>query len=287
MATTTVDDNGRDTSTRMPLVTLLVMLVTPDMARGWLATQANNRRVTPGRVSQFARDILAGNWMLNGETIVFDENGRLLDGQHRLHAVIEAGIPVRMAVARNVPAAAMATLDQGRPRGLGDVLQIDSQKNANLLAAIVRWVYKYEHTAMQSQGPISHSELLVTLERHPKILDSVQMMTSLPRIGAPAPIGFVHYWGARTTSAAKADEFAHSLAHGSDMGGNGLPAGHPIFLLRERLLRERLGKSKLPAIEVCALSIIAWKYFIADRRLRHLRWRAKGPAAQPFPTFDS
>lgn len=54
--------------------------------------------------------------------IAFDTNGRLIDGQHRLHAIIEAGVPIQISVTRGCSAASFSILDRGANRSQSDIL---------------------------------------------------------------------------------------------------------------------------------------------------------------------
>jgi len=100
------------------------MTVTPDRAFEWLERANNrNRAVSQAVVQRYARDMKAGNWRLSHQGIAFDVNGILLDGQHRLWAVVEANVPVEMFVWTNVPADTRQIIDGGRGRTLVDRLQ--------------------------------------------------------------------------------------------------------------------------------------------------------------------
>ncbi|MBR1526588.1 MAG: hypothetical protein IJ640_08010, partial [Prevotella sp.] len=61
---------------------LTVELVTPAQARKWLADMRTNRAIKPRLVNRYARQMTRGNWHDNGETLKFDTNGKLCDGQH-------------------------------------------------------------------------------------------------------------------------------------------------------------------------------------------------------------
>lgn len=83
----------------------VVETITPAIAREYLKANVNNPRgqkVRMARVKQYAHDMANGLWELNGEAIVFDKNGVLKNGAHRLAAIILANIPVDMAVTRGV-----------------------------------------------------------------------------------------------------------------------------------------------------------------------------------------
>src|SRR5699024_367415 len=100
-----------------------------------------NRRKRDRRIESYARDMRAGSWVMTGEAIKFAPSGRLLDGQNRLSAVIEAGIPVRMSVLRNVPESAMPLMDAGIIRNRADAVYLEglvaNPSNAKDLAAAV------------------------------------------------------------------------------------------------------------------------------------------------------
>lgn len=95
-------------------------LVTPKIAKEWLeANYSKQRRLNRAEVLRYARDIRLGMWVGdNGQTITFSSDGYLCDGQHRLHAIIEAGQAVEAFVIRSSRTAEeiMRTIDQGSKR---------------------------------------------------------------------------------------------------------------------------------------------------------------------------
>lgn len=85
------------------MLKMTVETITPEKAREYLkANTKNYRKLSRSAIIRFADDMKAGRWELNGEPIVFDENGVLKDGQHRLAAIIMANVSVKMAVTRGV-----------------------------------------------------------------------------------------------------------------------------------------------------------------------------------------
>ncbi|MFA4972409.1 MAG: hypothetical protein WC683_07330 [bacterium] len=89
--------------------------ITLDTAKRYLAASKGNRRINEFRVDTYVRDMLAGRWYI-GETIKFDSNGVLLDGHHRLLAILKYGLPVRSLVTRNLPPESIRGIDLGQPR---------------------------------------------------------------------------------------------------------------------------------------------------------------------------
>lgn len=130
-----------------------MVLITPEKARYWIENfNPDNRHVRLKRVEMLADAIKKGQWMQNGETIKFTPQGRLLDGQHRLHAIIMADQPVWCAVAYNVPETAMGTIDVTAARTAGDLLKFNGYVDCNRLAAASKAAYCYEGGWFKSLG---------------------------------------------------------------------------------------------------------------------------------------
>lgn len=118
------------------------VFVTPEMAAQWLARNIDrNRNVKKSRISGYVRDILSNNWVLTGEAIKFDVDGRLIDGQNRCHAIVSAGCGAWVLVVRGISQEALVVLDSGSARNTGDMLVItglSERADAKDVGAIAR-----------------------------------------------------------------------------------------------------------------------------------------------------
>ena len=123
---------------REPDLDLEIMTITPELAQEWLDRGGTNRKTTRRRIEAMTAAIQRGEWQLTGEAIKLDHQGRVRDGQNRLHAIVEAGIPVRSVVARGVNEDAFDVMDTGRSRNAADVLHIHGYPSQNALAAAAR-----------------------------------------------------------------------------------------------------------------------------------------------------
>ena len=98
--------------------------ITPEMAKKYLMFNTSNRALRKSLVSMYAKDMREGNWKLTHQGIAFNCDGTLLDGQHRLSAIIEAGVPVQMMVARGVERECQIAMDDHAKRNAGDALSL-------------------------------------------------------------------------------------------------------------------------------------------------------------------
>ena len=102
-----------------------VLTVTPAHAEKWLEMNTGNRRIRPSHVRHLASQMEQGRWMLSPEPIVFSKN-RLLDGQHRLSAVLMSGCTIKASVALVQDEDVFRVLDQGVNRNNSDLTGIPS-----------------------------------------------------------------------------------------------------------------------------------------------------------------
>lgn len=115
----------------------VIETITPAKAVEYLATSKGNRPISKIVVRSYADSMRQGKWFLNGVPIIFDNNGCVIDGHHRLNAIIQSGIPVQTAVCRGVQSEAFTTIDQGRSKSLGQLLAMQGTDNYNITASIV------------------------------------------------------------------------------------------------------------------------------------------------------
>lgn len=113
-------------------------LITPSIARELLESNLTNRRLRREVVLVYSRDIKNGKWKQDtGELIKISKENVLLDGQHRLHAVIEANTPVFFHIAKDVDDSVFDVLDTGKMRGGADTLQVQGIKHYSRVSSII------------------------------------------------------------------------------------------------------------------------------------------------------
>lgn len=255
--------------------------INPDRAVEILThSNVNFRKLSTKRATKLADDLSAGVWDVNGETVKFNSDGTLKDGQHRLQACVVAGVPLKTFVVYGITND--VNIDSGVPRKLSDILSNQGETDVFALVASLRLMYKHEKGAMRAAGGgvASNYELIDVLRRHPGIRDSVRSTYSARSLMPPSVAGFVHYV-ASLKNAGAAGQFFNAIATGEN-----LVKDDPAFVLRARLLANRSAKAKLHQIEVLALTIKAWSLYAAGRSVKTLKWTANGPSAQEFPSFE-
>jgi len=116
----------------------VVTTISPTQAHALLAKSGQNRRIRPSHVKSLARAIVNSEWMLTHQAIAFDTNDRILDGHHRLKAIIEADISVRTILVTGCNPETFRCLDLGAKRSVADVLGSEDRKSIETLTKIAR-----------------------------------------------------------------------------------------------------------------------------------------------------
>lgn len=101
-----------------------LMTITPQQAQQWLENQGKNRKLSPKHVLYLSEEIKQGRWRLTHQGIAFGDDGKLLDGQHRLAAIIKSGIGIKSLVTTGVPVGEFTILDRGMPRDMAAITNI-------------------------------------------------------------------------------------------------------------------------------------------------------------------
>lgn len=249
-----------------------IVTVTPALAKTWLEANTINRSWRPSHVAAFARDMRAGRWMINGGTITFDTTGTLLDGQHRLMAVIEANLPMQFIVVSGVAREAMPTIDSGIARTGGDVLKMRGDQNCFGLAAtlrLLRWYDSGEHTVNALLARLSNAEMAELPNRYPGIQDAVGRIyhdAGLKGVrAANAGLCAVYYKGYVVTPG-RAERFVSALSSGADMR-----IGDPRLTLRN-WCAGRATRRRTESYHAFAVAIKAWNGFVTGSPVKVLKF---------------
>jgi hypothetical protein len=110
--------------------------VTPQMAEELLKMNIQNNR-TPVKKLYYAGIMARNEWVLTGETIKFDELGRLVDGQNRLYAIVHSKTPQELEFRFNLDPDVFKYIDSVKTRTLGDRLKTSGYINTNQIAAVI------------------------------------------------------------------------------------------------------------------------------------------------------
>jgi hypothetical protein len=249
-----------------------VIRITPDMAKAWIKKNHNRQRnISPGHVQHLAQQMTAGQWQLNGEPIILDQDSNLLDGQHRLSAIIQSGIPCEMLVVFGIPSESFPTIDAGKTRSASNVLAIHGAKNYTLIASTLYGVWNYRRAlaANGGKGGSLNSHLRPSrrdvLEEYEANSESYQHAAHL----AMKCKGLVGTGPTSIVAAVAILDGQQSLElvnYFFELTGTGvnISINSPVYRLRERFIKNKGSMSKLSSNHLVLLTAKAWNLFARD-----------------------
>ncbi len=141
-----------------------IVLVTPKIANEWLISNMKNRRVSHTSVAKYSSMMKSGEWIDCIGSISFDESGALIDGQHRLLAVVESGVSSKFVVVKNVRKMARLVVDTGKVRTASDAIAISRPDiptaESHVITGAVKMmiVYQSGHPAWSLKSGLYWSE---------------------------------------------------------------------------------------------------------------------------------
>jgi hypothetical protein len=246
--------------------------ISPVKAAEYLKFNKSNRHLVEARVQFYQRQMERGQWKLTGDPIRFNSSD-LIDGQHRLQAIVRSGVTIRMLVIRNLDSDVFDVLDTGRNRQAGDVLSSYGYGNVFLLASAGRYLYHIERQIVPSNPSLSNAEILQTVNRH---RDIVSLVTDIQahKFARSGVLVAILYW---LEQCPKGDGFVEAFLTGAD-----LKVTSPIYQLRERVINDRtLIATKRNRVIVIAMIFRTFNNWLAGKPFTKLA--AITPTEFPWP----
>ena len=262
-----------------------VVEITPKLAAQWLKTIVHQRPLNGVTLDKYIHQLQNGGWALNGETIKFDAQGHLMDGQHRLQAIVKANKKAKSVVVRGIAPDAVNTIDTGRNRDVRDAMVYAGVKHASFaLAGAARYAWRITtDPRMQYRNMGSNQEILDYYRAATGFDNSIKFGDLAKGVIRSQAIGTALHYLFRQKNVELADQFMLQLGEGT-----GLNKDDTVYHLRERLIKNATMKAKLPRKDVAAMIIKAWNLCRAGKLQaprQAVMWAAKGPNAEDFPTI--
>ncbi len=258
------------------MITAGIETITPEMASEYFRNALDrNRRVSDKHVAIIAKAILDKEWVINGEGIIFDVNGRLIDGQHRLLACIKANRPIVTIVVRGIEETALAfeTVDSGKKRSLSDVMSILNVNNpaqmANALTALN--AIQLHQNGIRPITIIDSQLTSCTIRKAVELYENNQDMVKIVdivrgyRFGSIVSAGVVGALWYYTSKAhpEEANKFWRAFC------GDSMFRVTEADAIRDRLIMARKGNSNVKTSYRIALLVLAWNAYITKTPIQN------------------
>ncbi len=220
----------------MPTITTETKMVSPQFAEDLLKTNPINRGVAYHRVLVYTNQMRQGKWMTNGETIKVSDTGKLLDGQHRLYAIIEYGAPVEMTITRGISESAFKTIDTGQPRRASQIAAMAGIQNANVVTPAAMVLYRLFMSAGR-EASVPPGELILVANAFPALQKWSPFIKAQGGVSPLPPaclLAALVYFEDIAKKPRLAEDFFKGIQKGEE-----LTSGSPILALRNSMLNAK------------------------------------------------
>lgn len=252
--------------------------VTPALAEAWLKKNINNRDVSETHVKRLAAEMREGNWKCNGETIKFAIGGELLDGQHRLTAIVRSRTTQRILIVRGLSKDAFDTIDIGRRRSNSDAMKVAHIPEYKRVALALPIVVGYDRKLLELRAKFQPHEALTLLQNYPDLPEVLQELGTKRCPLVTRAFFDALYYIFRRQDKVMAMEYMAALRDG--VNADVLNAWR---IVRERLIREcakSKGTGKIDDINIAALIIKGWNHARSGTDAQRVAWK---PDQEDFP----
>jgi hypothetical protein len=238
-----------------------VVTITPEIAAQWLKANRLNRPVRRTVWEGYSAQMSEGKWRVNGQAIIIAENEDILDGQHRLLAIIDAGVPIKSLVVYGISAEAFATIDTGAVRTPADALYLHFHEHpvmaVKAAATAAQWCARLERGTVLGHRRMCNRDIIDYVAAHQSFFQWAETLNSYPKDARPLSIGIG--CALYELFARKHQELANQFMAALYTGEN-LTRKDVEFLLRQALLKDSQRTTKLPATAKVRMVVKAWNW---------------------------
>lgn len=257
--------------------------ITPDQAKEYLKCNNINRPVVQTAVDKYANLMERGDWKLNGEALCFTEGGALVNGQHRLLAIIKSGKTIPMLVVRGCEDGSFLTYDQGRSRTAADIFALSDIPNASQMSSCIQKYVKLKagHSIIKAVGKKGNNKNKATRR---ELLDLYYQY----EVSWKDWFKDAHKWYYKTKLLKAPEVVAYCMYLTKDKGHsnqcvydffNGLFTGitdkSSILLLRNKMISDLISKKTMTPQYKQQLFVKAWNAYICNKEMKALNWSDK------------
>ncbi len=252
----------------------IAMTITPECASDWLENRnlPLNRTLSETIAKRYADTMRAGRWLLTHQGIAFDKDGFVIDGQHRLRAIVLAGVPVELFVIPNCDPATFAVLDSGHKRQAAHLLHHPYAKTIASAARYLGVVTGAIPSSTAVQGGVYASTMdtdlvLRIVEDWPELIDLAKDVTACgthSKVTGPPHLAVVAQ-AARTRHQHLIAPWLQGVTFGAELA----PTDTRLHL-RNRFARDHRALSHQKQLGY-NLIVKAWNGYTAGRQLTLLK----------------
>lgn len=230
-------------------------IINPEFAHKLLKYNPKNRRLNQAHVKMLASQMEAGLFMPELGFISFDKKGKMIDGQHRLNAIIESQASFKMKILTGLDSQVRNIIDTGMKRSLADTLRMDGIENATVVSGAIAKIIIFEQYGRfdaKADRKFHNADYKKAIKNHPEIIICSQKLRPSPIFRRPSQI-LALYVLCYKVAPRKADDFFLRL-----MTGENLEKNSPLLEIRRIVLNKIGTRNNVAMTDLIFALISVW-----------------------------
>ncbi|SNB07231.1 conserved hypothetical protein [Flavobacterium psychrophilum] len=244
-------------------------LISPEVAKTILQNNSGNRNISNAKLMEYYNQMIQGKYKEGtAEPLKISNKGRLLDGQHRLTALIKANMTIEFLVARDLDESIFDVLDTGKSRGAADVLSMANVPNSTTISSILKLFYNTKNQNNE-RYKLTNPEVLELYKKNEQKHDEIAVLSiRLYKSGKLFNVsligGLLLLFMEKNEHEAKS--FFEQLCRVKPVQNNTVEVLYQLFV------KDALSKSKIPVHIKIKIIIKAWNAFRAGKELKIIKY---------------
>lgn len=254
-----------------------VKLITPQLAATYLEKNNNNRPLNKKTVAYYASQMERNLWKTTGQGLSFSSNGNIIDGQHRLQAIVSSKKSITMLVIFDVDSETFSVYDTGRNRTAGDIFSIKGIPNSTATASSVQKYYLFKNQLSFSANTrtkelkLNKSDLLQKYYENPElwadVISNASRCYTKLRLFKQSEIAAMCYYLISDKGHKEAKVYDFML----EVHGVLNETNKTTTTLRDIIVKDLISIKSLSNNYKLSLLKKTWNYFISNKNIVSLR----------------
>ena len=248
-------------------------LITPELAKKMLEKNTINREINKAGLEFLVNEMTENRFKYNGESIIVSKNGNLMDGQHRLLAIVKSGVSVYINIVDGIEEETMSTIDTGTVRTAASVFSLNGIKSSNYVSAITKQIITKQDTNRRHMNgkkiKESNQELFNFFNMRKETISSMYLFcqslnkSNLKVMSITMAASYLYLFSLEDK---RAKNFIRELYN-----GNQETSSNAAIKLRDKLANSKISAIKFSKQRERDLVIYCWRKYILGENIKVFR----------------
>jgi hypothetical protein len=259
--------------------------INAEIAAEMLKGNIDNRAEAKSHVKFLAIQMLQGKWKFTGDPIKISKTGRVLDGQHRLMAIVQSETEHDFLICYDLDNEIFDVLDTGKNRSAANILSIKGFERYTAVAALSKMIIRYNrgyysgllggsggYSVVTNQDVLAYAESndLMPYIRFGHVLnDKCKILTG-------TQYAFFFYLFTNI------DEQAANVFFEKFASGVNLTEKDPVLYLRNKLFEDLSANNKMNPRSKLGYVIKCWNLYRKNEECSFIRFNIKDQMPDPI-----